>query len=339
MNKENAFRNLIDIKRWQEVQEHFSQVIGTPIRTVDPDGNLIIAASEGQARLCQEAADSSPAGAAKCKECFSPSLDDLKADELWKEGIQCHLGLYNFAIPISLPDKHAIAYILVGPVILGERQKPDQYRKESEAFSIDFDKFAEALLEIKAFSFSAIHSVIELLFDVFSHIAEVDYHRSKLKKLIPFTPLSKAVYRFYTEKLLNVLLDISFNMLEGEFGSIMLYNEKTGELNIKISKGIKKEITKHARLKAGEGIAGLAAQEKRIILVNDKVEDERIRQRLNRPDITSAIVAPIQAEDTLFGVMNVGTRRTPDKFNSENIDTLRQLVKLVAFSLKDIPAR
>lgn len=336
MDKESAFKNLVDISQWQEIQEHFAEVIGATIRTIDPSGNLLTATSR-PTRLCQEAVDSPPSGITKCRECFSSSLIDLKASELWREGYQCHLGLHNFAIPVSLPDNQRIAYVIVGPVLLGERQKPEKYREKIAELGMDFDKFVDALIEIKVFSFSAIQSVLELLRDVISYIVEVDYHRFKLEKFIPLPHLSKTVYKFYTEKLLNALLDVSFNVLGGEFGSIMLFNEKTGELNIKIGRGIKKDIMKHARLKAGEGIAGLAAEKREILLVNDKVADERIKQRLQRPEITSAVVAPIQAEDKLFGVMSVGTRSDSGKFNSENIDILRQLVKLVAVSFKDIP--
>ncbi|OGX43198.1 MAG: hypothetical protein A3H41_00225 [Omnitrophica WOR_2 bacterium RIFCSPLOWO2_02_FULL_45_28] len=337
MEKECTFRELVDIGQWQKIQEHFAEVIGATIRTIDLNGDGLTTASR-PTRLCQEIMSSSPAGIAKCRECFSPTLIDLKANELWREGYQCHLGLHNFAIPVNLPDNQKIAYILVGPVLLGERQKPNKYRQIIEELGMDFDKFVDALIEIKVFSFSAIQSVLELLQEVISYIAEVGYHRFKLEKVIPLHRLSKMVYKFYTEKLLNALLDVSFNVLDGEFGSIMLFNEKTGELNIKIGRGIKKDIIKHTRLKAGEGIAGLAAQERKIFLVNDKVADERIKQRLERPEITSAVVAPIQAEDKLFGVMSVGTRHASDKFNSENIDILRQLVKLVAISFKDIPA-
>lgn len=337
MKREGTFGEFVDIGQWQEIQEHFAEVIGATIRTTDPSGILLTAVSR-PTRLCAEIVSASPTGIAKCKECFSPSLVDLRANEMWKEGYQCHLGLYNFAIPVSLPENQKIAYILVGPLLLGERQKPGQYREKIAELGMDFDKFADALIEIKVFSFSAIQAVLELLQDAVSYIAEVGYHRFKLEKVIPLPRLSKMVYKFYTEKLLNALLDVSFNVLDGEFGSIMLFNEKTGELNIKISRGIKKDIIKRTHLKAGEGIAGLAVQERKILFVDDQVTDERIKERLQRPEIKSAVVAPIQTEDKLFGVMNIGTRHTSDKFNSGNIDTLRQLVKLVAVSFKDIPA-
>ena len=337
MKKANSFEELVDIKQWQEIQEHFAAVIGAAIRTIDPLGNPLTAISR-PAGLCAEIINASAAGMAKCVECFSPSLANLVTNEMWKDGRQCHLGLYNFAIPVSLPDNQIIAYILVGPVLLGERQKPEKYREKAAELGIDFDKFADAFIEIKDFSFSAIQSVLELLWDVVSYIVEIDYHRFKLGKTIPLPSLSKMAYKFYTDKLLNALLDVSCGVLGGELGSIMLLNEETGELFIKISRGIKKDIIKNTRLKIGEGIAGLAAREGNILLVNDKIADERIKGRFQRPEIQSAVVAPIQTEGKLLGVMNIGTRYAPNKFDLENVEVLRQLVKLTAVSFQDIPA-
>lgn len=337
MKKGDTFAELVDIRQWQEIQEHFAEVIGATIRTIDPSGNPLTAAS-GATRLCAEIVSASQAGIAKCGECFSPSLVNLRTNGMWKEGCQCYLGLYNFAIPVSLSENQKIAYVLVGPVLLGERQKPEKYREKIAALGMDFDRFADALIEIKDFSFSAIQSVLELLRDVVSYIAEAGYHKFKLEKAIPSPELNRMVSTLYTDKLLNALLEVSCGVLGGEFGSIMLLNEQTGELFIKISRGIKKDIVKHTRLKIGEGIAGLAAQEGRILLVNDKIADQRIKERFQRPEIKSAVVAPIQAEDKLLGVMSIGTRHASDKFDSENIEILRQLVKLAAVSFHDVPA-
>lgn len=336
MKRGSAFGEFVDIGQWQEIQEHFAEVIGATIRTVDSSGNSLTAAS-GPTRLCAEIVSVSPAGMAKCGECFSPSLVNLRTNEMWREGYQCHLGLYNFAIPVSLPENQKIAYILVGPVFLGERQKPEKYREKMAELGMDFDTFADALIEIRDFSFSAIQSVLELLRDVVSCIVEAGCHKFKLEKAVPLPELSRMAAAVYIDKLLNALLEVSCDVLGGEFGSIMLLNEQSKELFIKVSRGIKKEIVKHARLKIGEGIAGLAAQERRILLVNDRIADERIRGRSQRPEIKSAVVAPIQTDDKLLGVMNIATRHASDKFDSENIEILRQLVKLAAVSFQDIP--
>ncbi len=330
-----SLKEVIDINQWQEIQDHFAEVIGVTIRSVDPNGNLLTKPSN-PTRLCEEIIRSSPEGIAGCAGCLPTPIADLESGELWKEGYLCHIGLHNFSIPVRLPNNKTIAYILVGPVLLGERQKPNKYREKIAELNIDLDKFIDALIEIKVFSFSGIQSINELLKDVFSYTVELGYHRFKLERIIPLPKLSKMAYKFYADKLLNALLDVSFNVTDAEFGSIMLLDEKTGELYIKIGRGIKKDIIKHTRLKIGEGIAGLAAQERRFLLVDDKITDERLKNRLQRPEIKSAIVAPLQIEDELFGVMNIGTLHPSDKFSSENIDILRQLVKLVAITFEDM---
>lgn len=335
MKTEFSLKDIIDINQWQEIQDHFGEVIGVTIRIVDPDG-IFLTTTSNQSRLYEEIVSSSPAAIAKYRRSLKPSRADLEQGEDWKEGYRCYMGLYNFSIPINLPNNQRIAYILVGPVVLGERQKPDSYREKAEELGIDLDKLIDALIEIKIFSFSGIQSVLELLQDVISYIVELDYHRYKLERIIPSPKLSKRIYKFYIEKLLNALLDVSFNITGAEFGSIMLLDEKAGDLYIKIARGIKKDIIKHTRLKIGEGIAGLAAQEKRFLLVDDKVTDERIKNRLHRPKIKSAIIAPIQVEDRLLGVMNIGTFHSTDRFNLENIDVLRQLVKLTTSAFQDI---
>ena len=73
-------------------------------------------------------------------------------------------------------------------------------------------------------------------------------------------------------------------------------------------------------------------------MVNDKIADERIKGRFQRPEIQSAVVAPIRTEGKLLGVMNIGTRYAPNKFDLKNVEVLRQLVKLTAVSFQDIPA-
>ena len=330
-----SLKEVIDINQWQGIQDHFAEVMRVTISTVDTTGNLLTKPSN-PTRLCEEIVRSSPAGIASCAGCFpASSIADLESNELWKEGYLCHVGLYNFPIPARLPNDKTIAYILVGPVLLGERQKPNKYREKIAELNIDIDKFIDALIEIKVFSFSGIQSVTELLKDVFSYIVELSYHRFKLEKIIPSHKLSKMVYKFYADKLLNALLDVSFNVTDAEFGSIMLLDEKTGDLYIKIGRGIKKDVIRHTRLKIGEGIAGLAAQERRFLLVDDKITDERLKNRLQRPDIKSAIVAPIQVNDELFGVMNIGTLHTSNKFNLENVGVLSQLVKVVSITLQD----
>lgn len=179
--------------------------------------------------------------------------------------------------------------------------------------------------------------VLELLEDVFLYLIELGYYRYKLENTISLPGLNKITYKFYTNRLLNALLDVSFNVTDAEFGSIMLVDDKTHDLYIKVSRGIEKDIVKNTRLKMGSFLAGLAAKEKKLLLLDDNIKDENIKNRLKRPEIKQAIVAPIQMMNGgIFGVMNLDTRSPSDKFTPGNVETLRQLVKLVAATFQEV---
>lgn len=329
-------KDVVDIDQWQQIQDHFAETIGVTMRTVDHKGNLLTTPSEAT-RFCVEVIGSSPVGLARCGRCLPPSMGDLELDK-WKEGYLCHIGLHNFFIPVMVLNNKVIAYILVGPVLLGERKKPGQYRRKAEELGIDLDRFIDGLIEIKLFTFTGIQSTIELLQNVASYIAQLGYQRSRLERIVPWLPkVGERFNGFYIDRLLNALLDVAFDATGAELGSVMLLDEKTDELYIKIGRGLKKDIIRDTRLKMGEGIAGLAAQERSFLLVDDKLTDERIKSRLRRPEIKSAMVLPIQVKDKLFGVMNIGTTATPsDKFNPQNLELLSQLGKLVSIALTDL---
>ena len=72
--------DLVDINKWQNIQDHFSQVVGVTIRTVNRAGNLITKSSN-LSRICEEILTNSPMGVTRCGRCLPPSLDDLSLEE------------------------------------------------------------------------------------------------------------------------------------------------------------------------------------------------------------------------------------------------------------------
>ncbi len=334
MKKDISLKTIIDIGRWQRVQDHFGEVIGVSIRTVDRMGNPITRLSN-PTRVCQEVMRT-PAGAALCGKCIPASLDDLVKDREWREGYRCHLGLNNFCIPIVAFDQQAVAYILIGPVFLGQRRMIQEYKQKIEILGLRADEFIDCISEVKLFTFSGIQSVIDLISGIACYVAQLGYNRYKLENIIPLPKIGKMVHRYYMDRILNALLEVSFNTASAEFGSIMLLDEKTGELYIKIARGLKDEIVKNTRLKIGDGVAGLAVKENRFLLLDDKLEDESIESRLKRPEIKSAVVAPFTLKNEPLGVMNIGTTNPAVKISSEMVETLQRLVELTEITLTDL---
>lgn len=327
------FKNVVDIDKWQKIQNHFSEVLRIALRTFDKDGTLITKPSM-RFKLCDQVIKESSKVILPCS-CKPKDLSRLEED--WKEGYLCFKGVHGFFIPLRMKQE-TLAYLVVGPVILGRRQEESGYRQTAKELGVNAEDFLEAIREIKVFSFNGIKSVIELLYDIGNYICELSYQNVALKGIVPEAPnVLPRVYDFYVDKLLEALLEVSFSFTEAERGSIMLFDESKEELYIKVSKGLKKEIIAKARSKVGEGIAGIIAQEGKPIFINEKIDDARIRNKLNNPSIRHSIGIPIKVRDKTWGVLNLGTSQDrPSKFTSESLETVDKLKQLVEATLGGI---
>lgn len=72
----------------------------------------------------------------------------------------------------------------------------------------------------------------------------------------------------------NIILDLAIEYTNAEKGSLMLINERR-ELYIHAAKGFDIQFIETYRIKMGEGIAGIVAQNRSPVLVEDIDKDER----------------------------------------------------------------
>ncbi|MFH1678453.1 MAG: PocR ligand-binding domain-containing protein [Candidatus Omnitrophota bacterium] len=328
MNRDIPLKDIVDIKRWQKIQDHFGQVIGIGVRTIDKEGNLLTKPSS-PARFCEQVLS-------KCKKCLPSYFADLIVGEKWKDGYQCYAGLHVFSIPVIAPDQHTVAYLLVGPVFLGQRKEAHRYKEVAEELGIELDNLIDCIIEVKLLSFTGIQSVIELLNDIANYIVQLSYNKHKIEKILPIPKIGRMMHKFYIDKILHALLDVSFNTAGAQAGSIMLLDKNTGELYIKVARGIEKEIIKSARLKVGEGIAGLVVKEKRALLLDENFTDKKVIPRLKRPQIKSAFVAPFQVQNVPLGVISISTSRPSNRITPEKINTINRLIELTETTLSDL---
>jgi len=336
MGERLSFKDMVDIGQWKSVQDHFSDVLGIGLRTVDTQG-IFLTRPSGYTRLCEEVVKSVLKGATYCSCCAPHTLEAANKD--WRQGYVCPLiGLHNFAIPLNVGGETA-AYIIAGPVILGRHRENEEYEEKARKLGVEAEKFLDALREIKAFSFHGIKSVTDLLHDIGFYMCALGYQNVSLKEVVPEAPqMLERVHDFYVDRMLDALLEISSNFTEAERGSVMLLNEGRDELYIKIAKGLGKEIVEQARSKVGEGIAGIVAREKKPMFIDDNVEDERVRGQFRNPRIRYAISVPIKVKDKAFGVLNIGTYKSDSpKFSSKTMNTIDKLTQLVGATLTSIP--
>ncbi|MCM8774676.1 MAG: PocR ligand-binding domain-containing protein [Candidatus Omnitrophica bacterium] len=305
------FTDIWERDRWQKIQDRFSEVLKVTLCTVDRYGNCITRCSLAP-RLCEEVMNSTIESAKVCSDCRQRAL--VNAEKSWKEGYLCPLGLYFFPVPLKIKDV-TWGYLIVGPVILGKRDE-STYKDRIENLGINIDIFLDALREIKVFSFYGINSVIDLLYDLSIQILSTN---------------------FIVDKFLTVLLEAAHNFTQSDRSSIMLFNEDTKELYIKVAKGIEEDIIANTRLKLGEGLAGMVAQQDNPLFLNNDTVDERIRKRFRNRAIAYSIIMPIKVKNKLLGILNIATyKQNPDKFNFQTIETITKLKNLVESTVGEV---
>lgn len=237
-------------------------------------------------------------------------------------------GLHNYVVPLSVESGKVIGYLIVGPVFLVTRQPKEEYRKLAEEIKVELDALWDVLVEIKILSFQGAQSLVELIRDVTEFVLKCSYQNLAQKAPASGQDIP-AVNRMF-----QVLLDVAFQVSGADVGSIMFFEKGNDYLKIQYSRGLPDDVSKSARVKAGESISGLVANENRSILIDDTLTEQKIKSRLNRPQLKSAMSLPIRSQNRVMGVMNLGVLRTsPLSFNQDNLQLMTKLVNLATVAI------
>jgi two-component sensor histidine kinase/putative methionine-R-sulfoxide reductase with GAF domain len=118
---------------------------------------------------------------------------------------------------------------------------------------------------------------------------------------------------------------------------VYLYDERGGELVLRATHGTSvEEMTRRPRMRPGEGITGVAAEERRPVMIPAQAHlDPRFKPFPNLPEeeYESILAVPIVAREKLEGALNVRTR-DPREFSEAEIDLLLAIAAQVAQSIE-----
>jgi two-component system, sensor histidine kinase PdtaS len=118
---------------------------------------------------------------------------------------------------------------------------------------------------------------------------------------------------------------------------VYLYDERAGELVLRATHGTSvEEMTRRPRMRPGEGITGVAAEERRPVMIPAQAHlDPRFKPFPNLPEeeYESILAVPIVAREKLEGALNVRTRE-PREFSEAEIDLLLAIAAQVAQSIE-----
>ena len=117
---------------------------------------------------------------------------------------------------------------------------------------------------------------------------------------------------------------------------VYLYDERTDELVLRATHGTNvEEMTRRPRMRPGEGITGVAAADRRPVMIPAQAHlDPRFKAFSNLPEdeYESILAVPILARDRLAGALNVRTV-APRDFTRHEIDLLVAIAAQVAHAI------
>jgi ligand-binding sensor protein len=320
--KDISLGELVNLADWQKIQDSFSELLEVTLRTISLDGNLLSRIS-CPSRYCSEIMS-------KCK--------DLDLAAAIKNGgnIKMPFGVDFFLVPIKAIGNREVAYLMLGPIIVKSRKAVSEYKEEAKNIGIDPDVLADILIEINVFSHSKVYSMMGLIKDIFSHMAQTGYHKKRLGEIAPkVVEMDPLFSKYYEDKILSAMLKTCSMALNADSGSVMVMDTDTKTLHIKVASKLDNNIVNNTSLKVGEGIAGIAAATaKPIILPQDK-DKNGLSEKMKRNSIKSSMIVPFNKGDNheVYGVINLNIARKGAAFTEKDIALVKELVNLTSVAL------
>ncbi len=326
-----ALLDLIEPASWQRLQDHFSSVLGVTIRTVGPAHELLVTPSW-------------PSGIAPDRVIQLLRIGE-ELDELIPPGeaptgpatLTTSLGLTYAQVPIRVTEERAVAWVIVGPVIVGPREEAAAFWRRASALGIDAQALWPVILSLKPYTFAGINSVLRLLEEVGTSLAQLAYRSRRLETIL--SPKGRvadqAMVMEHTDRVLRALLKTATIATKAEGGSVMLLDPQGERFGIAAAEGLSESVVACTSPRRHEGLAGLALERGGVLLINEQAADSAMRARMHRPEVQSSLVAPLlsRPRPTPIGVLSLRTSNRTQPFTQEHAELLGSLVDLTSTAL------
>lgn len=133
-----------------------------------------------------------------------------------------------------------------------------------------------------------------------------------------------------SDELFQRMLEIAVGATGAEGGSLMLLDEQSRELQVRVAIGVEPELWPKIRVPLGEGIAGRAAADGRPLRLRGKADRRTFRIVRERLDVESALCVPLVSGGRVLGVLNLHHSTQPDAFSEADLQFMEQLAHLDA---------
>ena len=340
MSSEEAKKIILDLineEKWTEIISRFVDVLRINIFTADALGHIILPPQKdkyGGVFLTD------PSLGLKLNFDGQTFAQQFHSQGLYGEAV-ANYDLRCFAVPIYLEKDQTVGYVVVGPVILNKKLEEDEYKKLAQKQGAESQRVLNELHEIRVVSYVVLDSILDLLAAIVRDTVELRLEKKKIEQIrlkkdqLPkeFSQVAEEIYSTVRlDELLVTLLDVALKITNTECGSIMVLDDHKKELVLKVSRGLDEDKAKNAKVKIGEGIAGLAAKENSSFFISGDKTDSRIKHLLRRPEIKESLIMPLVAKSRVFGVLNLATKTGQARIG-EHLESLQYISKIVSAAL------
>lgn len=160
---------------------------------------------------------------------------------------------------------------------------------------------------------------------------------SHAKQLEAISRVSSTITsNLYLNDILKLIVTVTAEVMDSKISSLMLIDDKTGELVLKATQSMSEGYNKKPNLKVGEGIAGKVAQtNKPIAIHNLSEESEYISKKIAAKEgLKSLLSVPLSFKGKVIGVLNSYTSYL-HKFSREEVSVLTAVANQAAIVIEN----
>jgi len=140
------------------------------------------------------------------------------------------------------------------------------------------------------------------------------------------------------EPLLDTIIQVITELTETEDCSILLLDEKTGELRFRAARRMRREELEHITVPLDNSIAGWIFRENKPLLIRDAQKDARFYQAVDEKlnfRTRSIIGVPLQVRGRIIGVLEAINKRGGKEMSWEDVNIMTALAAQAAIAIEN----
>jgi signal transduction protein with GAF and PtsI domain len=160
---------------------------------------------------------------------------------------------------------------------------------------------------------------------------------SHAKQLEAISRVSSTITsNLYLEDILKLIVTVTAEITDSKICSLMLIDEKSGNLALKATQSMSEVYNKKPPLKIGEGIAGKVAAENRPIAVIDlsKEPEYKFKDIAAKEGLISLLSVPLTVKGKVIGVLNNYTSY-PHRFTANEVNIMTTVANQAAIVIEN----